>query len=94
MREGLLATAERLTALADTEFDEDGNPIESPGKTPRDEPGDDTIIIDRDAPDDPPGGADPASAKTTPGTTSRARTGKQTGKKKKKRARTAEGSLF
>ncbi len=92
VRDGLLATAERLTALADTEFDEDGNPIESPGKTPRDDTGDDTIIIDRDGPDDPPGGV--ANAKPAPRAASRARAGKANGKKKKKRARKAEGSLF
>ena len=53
VRGGLLATAERLTAMADQEFDEEGNPI-LPAPEERDDLGDgDTIVVDRTPP--PPG---------------------------------------
>ena len=62
VRDELLATSARLTALADQEFDDEGNAIDTPTKNkPDDDFGDDTIVVDRDG-DDPSGDGAGANA--------------------------------
>lgn len=59
VRDKMLDTASRLTALADQEFDEDGNPIAPVGKKKSDDDyGEDTIIVNRAGGDPSSGGAD------------------------------------
>ncbi|RMH26894.1 MAG: DNA topoisomerase VI subunit B [Planctomycetota bacterium] len=101
VRDGLLATAERLTALADVEFDDDGNPV-GPARDPRDDDDGDTIVVDRDgpptggAPGDAGRGARPPDTQPPPEPRGarRSKARKTATKKKRSRRARASDSLF
>ncbi len=91
VRDGLLETAERLTAFADQEFDEEGRPIDQSAKAKAPADDEDTIVVDRESTDD-----DVESTASKPSrATKRGGGGKKRRSSRSKRARVSKAaSLF
>ncbi len=103
VRDHLMQTAERLTAFADQEFDEEGKPIKKPRSRGDDDGfGEDTIVIDRD-PNGPTGAGESAETDAKPSSAQQMSKPRGGGKKRprkksrgasRSRRATASESLF